>query len=43
VSVAGQFPPRDSTNGWAFWEYRATDGESHPLDDLRQELHEERS
>jgi predicted type IV restriction endonuclease len=32
--------PHPQTNGWTFWQYRATDGTLHPLDDLRRQLHE---
>jgi hypothetical protein len=41
-SVAGSFPGRDipQTNGWTFWQYRATDGRLLTLDDLRRELYE---
>lgn len=41
-SVAGPFkgPTVPQTNGWTFWKYRTADGERHPLDDLRRQLHE---
>jgi hypothetical protein len=41
-SVTGSPPGRDypQTNGWTFWEYRASDGTLHSLDDLRRELYE---
>lgn len=42
VSVAGKFAGREipQTNGWTFWEYRASDEALRPLDALRRELHE---
>lgn len=42
VSVAGPFPGREipQTNGWTFWEYRASDGVLRPFDHLRRQLYE---
>ena len=41
-SVPGSPPGRryPQTNGWTFWEVRATDGTRRPLDAFRRELHE---
>ena len=41
-SVVGDTPgrPYPQTNGWTFWELRATDGSRRQIDTLRRELHE---
>ena len=41
-TIMGETPGRayPQTNGWTFWEFRASDGSLRPLDTLRRELHE---
>lgn len=41
-SIVGDTPGRayPPTNGWTFWEFRASDGSQRQLDTLRREVHE---